>query len=332
MGYYESPHTNYYDKDLHELLVMYDNLTKTYDSLLHDIRGLGFRLDDYLRQVDAKIPGAVQGAIKKYEQELDKYRKECENNYQNMVRIVETFGSRTDKRFDGLEKEITGWHQHLEAHEKMLYKVISQLQSELSETTIAWSDQFKEFTELVDLRMDAWRIFARGLDLENREWTERLVDELSDRVSEIVSNDSVMVWNAYRGDYTSLQLFIDDLWNRVLPVPWGYTCKEWDSDTEVTCEVWDKHEDMTCIDWYIKGKLVFHWKERKERINSWVSGKKVYWREAIREIYPLLFKLIGSITAGAYDGWEVTAEEYEQYRIMAKDYDSGEARRELWKE
>lgn len=323
MSFYESPHTNYYEKDLHEMICLYDHLTKTYDALLHDIRNLRFRLDEYIRSTDRTIAEKIDSRIKVYEQLVIKYRRECENNYQKIQALVFSYDKRTNKRMDNIEKQIRGWHEHLTAHEQKFYKLVNNYQKELKEISNNWNKVFTEFTECVDLRMDAWRIFARGLDYDNRQWTQGLIEELEDTVQDIVMNNDNIVRNPYIPAYTSLQKYIDDMWNFVLPVPWGYTVREWDKDNEVTCDIWDKHKYMTCIDWYIKGKLVFHWKERKERINSWVSGKKVYWRQAIREIYPLLFKLLGAIKAGEYEDWKLTAEEYEQLQATAKEYDFG---------
>lgn len=329
MSFYEAPHTDMFERDLHEVIRLYDHLTRTYDSLLHDLRDLRFRLDDYVRKMQKEIPLEVDKRIRIYEQRLEKYRKECENNYANIVRIVDSYQKRTDSQIDAQNKEIKKWHEHLDKHEQYLVKLIQEMQKSFDRSNAELRDAFDEFVETTNIRMDAWRLFARGLDYENRRWTERLVAELEDKVQEIVREDSTIVWNPYRGDYTSLGIFIMDMWRGVVPVPWGYTCKEWHNDTEVTCQVWNRHKDMTCLDWYIKGKIVFHWKERKERINSWISGKKVYWRQAIREIYPLLFKLLGAIKAGDYDSWNISAEEYEQLQITAREYDFGIAREEL---
>lgn len=326
MSYYENSHTDYYERDLSEMIRLYDHLKKVYDSLLHDIRGLGFRLDDYVRQSNAEIPKQVDAAIKRYEQEVEIYKKRCDINYQNIQRILEDSKKYNDKRFDSIEKDIRTWHKHLSDHEQYLLKLVSSLDTEMQNMFTEWQEEFKHYSELVDFRMDTWRLFARGLDYENKLWTRGLVDDLQKQVEEIVREDGTIVFNPVRGDYTSLGVFIMDLWGDVLPMPWGYSAEEFDCDTEVTCEYWDKHQNLTCITWYINGKNVLHWKERKERINSWISGRKVYWREAIREIYPLLFKLLGSIKAKEYDDWSITADEYEKLEITAREYDFGIAR------
>lgn len=332
LSYYyghESPHTDYYKRDFSEMIDLYNHLIKTYDALLHDIRDLRFRLDGYIRTTDKTIADKVDARVKIYEQAVLKYRRECENNYNAMRSMLDSYEKRYSRRIDRLEKHIHKWHRHLNAHEQKFYKLLNSYQKELQEISKNWTKEFAEFTERVDIRMDAWRLFARGLDYQNRQWTEGLVKTLEDTINDIVTNNDNIVFNPYRYSYGSLQTYINDMWNFIFPVPWGYTAEEWDKDKEITCEIWDRHRHMTCIDWYIKGKLVFHFKERHERINSWISGRKVYWREAIHEIYPLLFKLLGAIKAGEYDGWEVTAEEYDELEATARQYDFGIIREKI---
>lgn len=270
--------------------------TRTYDSdlgwLIKTVSSIG---DEYKELVDYMNTHKVEYL------ELEARVKALEDN-------IESFEIEIDRRFYDLEGQLRS------DIDTQIAAVITEVNNKLSEVDEALNDlEYKFALFKNDVRSLVVQYYNLGTA-----YTDFKIEELINSLPEITT---VYVYNPIRGEITTLQIAINDLYD--LGRPDALTALEYDS-LEITASEYDALE-ITAIDYDLRGRAILE--ELGIIKNPWhymyspFTGDYVPLEDVITELSNLHKDVTGAITASEYDALELTASDYDAYEISAYDYD-----------
>lgn len=308
MGYSEFPSTNYNADDMSEFICVYKKLLGNYEGTLKKISDLTVRLNNYEKNMDAYlyelrytyVPNAVKDALTKemvqYQNELNAIRQ----SISTLSSTVEQLSIREDQRFAELTTSIAQLDNKMQLQVVQLQKQIENVQNQLMKT-------IQDTATTINGRIDRLQAEMIVRDTATLDQAKAYTDSKISDVMHIIDQIKVEI------DKASIRW----LWDHAVNFG-GYTAQQWYEDVTITADMWHDKE-FSCIDWYIRGREVFHWWDRRNMMFSPVTGKWVDIRQAIYEICNVL-KPAG-ITAQEYEELQITAQEYEKLQITGFEYD-----------
>lgn len=308
MGYSEFPSTNYNADDMSEFICIYKKLMNNYAGTLDKISALTKRLDDYEKNMDAYllelrtkyVPQAVQQALTT---EMQKYQKELtdiKNSISGLSLTVELLDGKVDKNFNTLQTQITDLGSYIDSEIGRLQVSIMNVQNKLEQ-------RISNEVNTINGRIDREHAEMIVRDTATLDSAKTYTDSKISDIMAIINQIKIEI------DKASIKW----LWDNAVNFG-GYTSLQWYQDVTITAKDWHDTE-FTCVDWYIRGREVFHWWDRRNMMFSPVTGKWVDIRQAIYEICNVL-KPAG-ITAEEYENLQITAKEYDDLMLTGFDYD-----------
>lgn len=235
--------------------------------------------------------------------------------YEELVRRVtaleteiNSFETEINNRFYTLDQELRS-----DIDEKIA-EVVTQVNEKLHEVDLALRDLENKFNLFkTDIRNLVIQYYNLG-----KSYTDFKIEELINSLPDLTT---VYVFNPVKGEVTTLQVAINDLYD--LGRPEALTALEYDS-LEITASDYDALE-ITAIDYDLRGRTILE--ELGLIKNPWhymyspFTGEYVPLQDIITELSNLHKDVSGAITAGDYDALELTASDYDAYEISAYDYD-----------
>lgn len=270
--------------------------TRTYDSdlgwLIKTVSSIG---SQYQELVDYMNTHKVEYL------ELEARVKALEDN-------IDSFEAEIDRRFYDLEGQL---RSDINAQ---IAAIITEVNDKLSEVDSALNDlEYKFALFKNDVRSLVVQYYNLGTA-----YTDFKIEELINSLPEITT---VYVYNPIRGEITTLQIAINDLYD--LGRPEALTALEYDS-LELTASEYDALE-ITAIDYDLRGRALLEElgiiKSPWHYMYSPFTGEYVPLQNVITELSNLHKDVTGAITASEYDALELTASDYDAYEISAYDYD-----------
>lgn len=270
--------------------------TRTYDSdlgwLIKTVSSIGTQ---YQELIDYMNTHKVEYL------ELEARVKALEDN-------IESFEIEIDRRFYDLEGQLRS------DIDTQIAAVIAEVNDKLSEVDAALNDlEYKFALFKNDVRSLVVQYYNLGTA-----YTDFKIEELINSLPELTT---VYVYNPIRGEITTLQIAINDLYD--LGRPEALTALEYDS-LELTASEYDALE-ITAIDYDLRGRTLLEElgiiKSPWHYMYSPFTGDYVPLQDVITELSNLHKDVTGAITALEYDALELTASDYDAYEISAYDYD-----------
>lgn len=321
MGYSEFPWANYSEDDMSEFIRLYKQLRDNYAGTLEKIDSVSKRLDKYEAEMDtkiqAKVTDAVTIAMKQYQSELQSIRTDItilQGNIKSLRDYVDTQDAQLENVLRRLiDKEVT-------EIQNTITMEVSKLNQSIMDTN----------TKIGDVNAKVERYYAELL--EQIATLSVKVDHINEKTyAEMIVRDTAVLKQA--NDYTDkevdyLKNLIDainvELDKESLKWLWdnacnfgGYNAFQWYMDTPITAQEWhDKKFD--CVDWYVRGREVFRWFDRRNYMFSPITGKREPVQIVIIELCNLLKH---GVTAEEYEKLQLTAEQYTDYNMSGFEYD-----------
>lgn len=308
MSYSEFPHTHYSSDDNSELIVLYKQLLDAYDGTLKEIEAVSKRLEQYENDMNARIqqienvtvPNAVNRAV---QEAMYAYQQDVNNRFNELTIRLSAVENMYDSLQSELYTEISGVQNDIDALREEMIRRDESLQSQISK----FNQQVESFEnavrDMLKLQMDDTISRDYEMLMDSKKYTDMKVSALHTLIETL--------------DLTSNMKCIKWVWQYGCNFG-GYTAIQWYNETPITCELWNKIH-INCVDWYVRGREVFHWFDRRRFMFSPVSGKYVDVRTALLELATAL--KINGLTAEEYDSLGFTAQEYDSFRETAGDYD-----------
>lgn len=338
MSYAEFPGTDLYETDLRELIGLYRKLTADYEGTLNQITTLNDRLTSYENSMHSEIqritqevvPAAVTVSVRN---ELDK----------ELATINQSIRTLTEN-YNHLQESLTEQVNVLNRKDEQLGEMITEL---AHNTEMQYKDlyaQIQNILSLVDIRIDAVKAeFNSTIDKEIRKLSSQLESDINnlnmnltqkiiDTRLELLEDFNTALdteHNLNNQEFQRVWAEIDEIKevnniNTIINL-WKYGCNfggydayKWYQDAWVTAEEWSK-ADFSCIDWYVRGREIFHWFDRRNLMISPVSGRLVSTQEVIQEL--CLALSINGLSAGEYEMLKISADDYDKLKLTGDIYD-----------
>lgn len=322
MSYAEFPGTDYYESDLRELIGLYRKLTADYEGTLNQINTLNERLTAYENSMNSEIQRIVQEVVPNavnisVRNELDK----------ELATINQSINTLNEK-YNHLQESLTESIILLKHKDEQLGEMISELShnaemqyNDLSGRIQKLSSQIQQLNflytklqsdiEKLDIQLNQ-KILNTRLELLNT------IDEKITIESNLTNQAFHRVWDAIEEIKTLNNInTIIKLWQYGCNFG-GYDAYKWYQDAWITAEEWSKM-DFSCIDWYVRGREIFNWFDRRNLMISPVSGRLISTQEVIQEL--CLSLSINGLSAGEYEKLKIPADDYDKLKLPGSIYD-----------
>lgn len=306
----EFPHTHFEnDPSMHEFIGLYRELVDKYSGTYDMIRSLTQRVDKYEANINKwksdlesiVIPNMVKNSVS---QAMSKYEMEVKQIQSDIVEL-QKFDSRTELRLQQLAMEIdAGVKEAIMISDEHLLSEVAKINASLDTIRNSVTELDKKYTNVIDRLKAEMAVRDEAVLASSKRYTDSKVSEIFKLIHDLDLDH----------DEHSLKWLWDNGCNFG-----GYDAYQWYMDVEITAQMWHDLEWMDCVDWYVRGREVFRWFDRKHRIFSPWTGKLSYPEEIFTQLFAFL--KVGGLTAGEYEDKKVSAERYEEMDIDAKTYD-----------
>lgn len=281
MSYTEFPNVLHRREHFEDLIKVFEELRDNYAGTLKEIKDLSVRLDEYENNVTSRIDARI-------EQALTEYKTTVENTWQ--------------EKFNKHRIETTNAINEISAK-------VDSMEKTMRAFTLKTERDMDDFIDDINKRMIshvanvASMLSSMENSMENRQ--NSFETEVNAKLAELVINLPLEVES------------IKWLWYNVLKIG-GMTVYEWYHYPQITCDKWNASE-ITCLEWYTNSKELLHWNKHREKLFSPISGDFTSLRNIVIE---LVHKLqTNAMTAGEFDRQQYTAQEIDEIRMLAGDYD-----------
>lgn len=317
MAYGEFPYADYSSIDMSEFIKMYKELRDTYQGTLDKINVVNKRLDEYEASMDSKAAQAVANAMVAYQAELAHIKTDITNLNTSILNLRNYTDAQDEKLQVNIDRNYSALVDLIDTEKELMIErlntslqVVNTRIDRLSDKVDANKLEFLDMIELQNLRIEtindktyAEMIVRDTATLAKAEdYTDSLVDSLQKQIDDIerVTDGEALKW----------------LWDNGCNFG-GYNAYQWYMDTSITAEEWHNRK-FTAVDWYVRGREVFHYFDRRNFMFSPISVKRVPVQYCILELANLLKN---GLTAEEYEKLQITAQEYDIKKIPAFDYD-----------
>lgn len=310
MGYSEFPHSLYgrVDDDMHELIALYKQLTGKYDGTLNRITEVSNRLDGYITDMNSQIRNIEQNvipdAVNKSVENATNAFSEAIAKIRNDIRLLSTELERIDAKIDN---SFSIFETNMRNLEISLRALIDALELRMNTGLDAIRDTISQTENRLNLRIS--EIYADMIVRDNatyfraKQYMDRQIEHIHDALDKI----NVEI------DKASIKWVWDNGCNFG-----GYSAIEWYNDTVLTAGIWNKMK-FTAVDWYVRGREVTGFFDRRNYMFSPVSGKYRSLKNVINEICEEL--KVNGITAGEYEALKISAGDYDKFGLKAGEFD-----------
>lgn len=285
---------------------------------------------DWLLETYQEIVDNVNDLLSWMDQHKDEYAEAMER-LQAVENEIDTFEQRVQDEFNRLAEE------QAEAFAEQTAKLdlaIQQMKDEVNAEIIKLREDVAEAiaqfeTEFNQLKADVQAQITQLKIMVNQELvrlrhaleanTEYIKQYVEDRIQQFIDEFPTMitlvpVYNPVRGDMTSLQQAINDLYD--VARVYGLTAEQYDS-LGLTAEQYDNY-GLTAMEYDQYGYIKLGYPDENWYMISPFTGQFTKVKNVVMDLAH--FHMEG-LTAEEYDLKELTAEEYDLKEITAFDYD-----------
>lgn len=292
--------------DFHELNL--DWLLETYQEIVDHIR----ILNDWMAQHKVEYAEAM-ARLEAVENEIATFEARVQAEFDRLAEEqAQAFAEQTaklDRAIQEMKAEVT--------------QEIIKLREDVAQAIADFTTQFNQMKAQVEAEITALRILINQeivrlnetLEVNNeyiREYVENRLDQFINEFPTMIN--LVPVYNPVRGDTTSLQQAINDLYD--VARVYGLTAGQYDS-LGLTAEEYDSYE-LTAMEYDQYGYIRLGYPDENYYMISPFTGQYAKVKDVVMDLAH--FHMVG-LTAQEYDDLELEAEEYDDKEITAFDFD-----------
>ena len=292
--------------DFHELNL--DWLLETYQEIVDHIRILTDWMDQHKDEYAEAMARLEAG-----ENEIATFEARVQAEFDRLAEEqAQAFAEQTaklDKAIQDMKTEVT--------------QEIIKLRQDVAQAIADFTAQFNQMKAQVEAEITALRILINQeivrlnetLEVNNEYIREYVEDRLNQFIDEFPTMiNLVPVYNPVRGEMTSLQQAINDLYD--VARVYGLTAGQYDS-LGLTAEEYDNY-DLTAMEYDQYGYIKLGYPDENYYMISPFTGQFTKVKNVVMDLAH--FHMVG-LTAQEYDDLELEAEEYDDKEITAFDYD-----------
>ena len=292
--------------DFHELNL--DWLLESYQQIVDHLA----ELTDWMDQHKDEYAEAME-RLQAVENEIDTFEQRVQDEFNRLAEEqAEAFAEQTAK----LDLAIQQMKDEVNAE-------IVKLRKDVNEAIANFQTQFNQLKASIEAEITQLRILINQeivrlyetLEVNNqyiREYVENRIQQFIDDFPTMIN--LVPVYNPVRGDMTSLQQAINDLYD--VSRVYGLTAEQYDS-LGLTAKEYDDYE-LTAMEYDQYGYIKLGYPDENWYMISPFTGQFTKVKNVVMDLAH--FHMEG-LTAEEYDLKELTAEEYDLKEITAFDFD-----------
>lgn len=292
--------------DFHELNL--DWLLETYQEIVDNVNDLLSWMDQHKEEY-----AEAMERLQAVENEIDTFEQRVQDEFNRLAEEqAEAFAEQTAK----LDLAIQQMKDEVNAE-------IIKLREDVAEAIAQFETEFNQLKAEVQAQITQLKIMINQELVRLRHAleanTEYIKQYVEDRIQQFIDEFPTMinlvpVYNPVRGDMTSLQQAINDLYD--VARVYGLTAEQYDS-LNLTAEAYDNYE-LTAMEYDQYGYIKLGYPDENWYMISPFTGQFTKVKNVVMDLAH--FHMEG-LTAEEYDLKELTAEEYDLKEITAFDYD-----------
>lgn len=255
---------------------------------------------EQMQQSQATIENIIQLFRVEYRQDLNAFREEFREAFQNQNDYVD----------DTVERV-----ENAQAILNALYSELTEQFDTLNEEMERWEQDVRKIVNNYFTTVRLWYMEHRYQD---KKWLEDEIKKVENALANIPES-KLPVFNWMRNRQTGVDEYLSDLYEFVL-IENGYTAIRWERATWMSAEEFDM-SGITAVQWEFDALNVLDDDRWKWSMFSPISGKWVWLGRAIQEVADALNP--DAVSAGVYDGAQKTAQVYDALNITADEYRRG---------
>ena len=292
--------------DFHELNL--DWLLETYQEIVDHVNALLSWMDQHKEEY-----AEAMERLQAVENEIDTFEQRVQDEFNRLAEEqAEAFAEQTaklDLAIQQMKDEVT--------------QEILKLREDVAEAIASFQTQFNQLKAEIEAEITSLRILInqeivrlnQTLEVNNayiKQYVEDRINQFIDDFPTMIT--LVPVYNPVRGDMTSLQQAINDLYD--VARVYGLTAEQYDS-LNLTAEQYDNYE-LTAMEYDQYGYIKLGYPDENWYMISPFTGQFTKVKNVVMDLAH--FHMEG-LTAEEYDLKELTAEEYDLKEITAFDFD-----------
>ena len=292
--------------DFHELNL--DWLLETYQEIVDHVNALLSWMDQHKEEY-----AEAMERLQAVENEIDTFEQRVQDEFNRLAEEqAEAFAEQTAK----LDLAIQQMKDEVNAE-------IIKLREDVAEAIAQFETEFNQLKAEVQAQITQLKIMINQELVRLRHAleanTEYIKQYVEDRIQQFIDEFPTMinlvpVYNPVRGDMTSLQQAINDLYD--VARVYGLTAEQYDS-LNLTAEAYDNYE-LTAMEYDQYGYIKLGYPDENWYMISPFTGQFTKVKNVVMDLAH--FHMEG-LTAKEYDDLELEAQEYDAKEITAFDYD-----------
>ena len=292
--------------DFHELNL--DWLLETYQEIVDDITELMTWMGEHKQEYNEAMARleAVENEINTFEQRV---QDEFDRLAEEQAAAFAEQTAKLDLAIQQMKDEVT--------------QEILKLREDVAEAIAAFQTQFNQLKAEIEAEITSLRILInqeivrlnQTLEVNNayiKQYVEDRINQFIDEFPTMIN--LVPVYNPVRGDMTSLQQAINDLYD--VARVYGLTAEQYDS-LNLTAKAYDDKE-LTAMEYDQYGYIKLGYPDENWYMISPFTGEFTKVKNVVMDLAH--FHMEG-LTAKEYDDLELEAQEYDAKNITAFDFD-----------
>lgn len=292
--------------DFHELNL--DWLLETYQEIVDHVNALLSWMDQHKEEY-----AEAMERLQAVENEIDTFEQRVQDEFNRLAEEqAQAFAEQTAK----LDLAIQQMKDEVNAE-------IIKLREDVAEAIAQFETEFNQLKAEVQAQITQLKIMINQELVRLRHAleanTEYIKQYVEDRIQQFIDEFPTMinlvpVYNPVRGDMTSLQQAINDLYD--VARVYGLTAEQYDS-LNLTAEAYDNYE-LTAMEYDQYGYIKLGYPDENWYMISPFTGQFTKVKNVVMDLAH--FHMEG-LTAQEYDDLELEAQEYDAKEITAFDYD-----------
>lgn len=287
------PYTDFHEMNLDWLLTNYQSIIDKTNQIIEWANNHQIEYEEAMRRLQA-----VENEIYTFEQQITDAFNRLESEIRNEVEIALTeIRAEVDATIIQLQNEV---RQQLSDFVQEFQDLKSQVQ--------------REINNLLGIINRAIEDLQGTLEANNEFIFEYVENRLDQFIQDLPIYENIFVYNPYRGETTTLQQAINDLYS--VACIWGLTAAQYDS-LGLTANEYDNLE-LSAAEYDTLGYKLLYKDPMWYMINPF-TGELVPLKEVIMSLVGL--HRGDALTATEYDALDLDATTYDAYDLTAYDYD-----------
>ena len=292
--------------DFHELNL--DWLLETYQEIVDHIR----ELTDWMNQHKTEYEEAM-ARLQAVENEIDTFEARVQAEFDRLAEEqAQAFAEQTAKLDLAIQQMKDEVNEEIVKLRRDVATAIADFQTQFNQLRASIEAEITQLCILINQEIVRLNDTLEANNVYIREYVENRIDQFINDFPTMIN--LVPVYNPVRGDMTSLQQAINDLYD--VARVYGLTAEQYDS-LGLTAQEYDNYE-LTAMEYDQYGYIKLGYPDENWYMISPFTGQYTKVKNVVMDLAH--FHMDG-LTAKEYDDLELEAEEYDDKLITAFDYD-----------